>query len=84
LRLLAAKNHVTIFLYDGGTVPDPERIITCGHNNETRRTVAVHPGAQINARELTAMFKYIAADKRAGARGEAVVTADLKSHPWNY
>ncbi|MEP6776260.1 MAG: DUF1801 domain-containing protein [Chloroflexota bacterium] len=51
--LLAAKDHVNIFLYDGGIVPDTEGIITGGHNSETGRTVAVYRGQQINARALT-------------------------------
>src|SRR5678815_1044762 len=38
--LLAAKDHVNVFLYDGAIVPDPEGIITGGHDNETARTVA--------------------------------------------
>ena len=42
--LLAAKDHVNVFLYDGGIVPDPEGIITGGHDNKTARTVAVHEG----------------------------------------
>ena len=33
--LLAAKDHVTVFLYDGGLAPDPLGIITGGHGNET-------------------------------------------------
>ena len=33
--LLAAKDHVNIFLYDGGIVPDPAGIITAGHGNKT-------------------------------------------------
>ena len=64
--LLAAKDHVTIFLYDGGIVPDPEGIITGGHNNKTGRTVAIHQGEPLNARALTDMFKQIAANNRAG------------------
>ncbi len=32
--LLAAKDHVNVFLYDGGIVPDPEGIITSGHENK--------------------------------------------------
>jgi hypothetical protein len=64
--LLAAKDHVNIFLYDGGIVPDPEGIITGGHNNKTGRTVAVYEGEQINAHALTNMFKQIAANNRAG------------------
>ena len=64
--LFAAKDHVNIFLYDGGLVPDPEGIVTGGHDNKTGRTVAIRQGEQINARALTAMFKQIAADNRAG------------------
>ena len=39
--LLAAKDHVNVFLYDGAIVPDPERIITAGHDNHIARTVGV-------------------------------------------
>ena len=38
--LLAAKDHVNIFLYDGAIIPDPEGIITAGHEylvNRSRR-----------------------------------------------
>jgi hypothetical protein len=64
--LLAAKDHVNVFLYDGAIVPDPERIITGGHDNETARTVAIREGEVINAHALTAMFKQIIANNRAG------------------
>jgi hypothetical protein len=64
--LLAAKDHVNIFLYDGAIVPDPERIITGGHDNQTARTVAVRQGEKINKRALAAMFKQIIANNRAG------------------
>jgi hypothetical protein len=65
--LLAAKDHVNVFLYDGGNVPpDPEGIITGGHQNTTARTVAVRQGETINAPALTAMFKQIIANNRAG------------------
>ena len=64
--LLAARDHVNIFLYDGGIVPDPERIITAGHDNQTARTVAVSEGETINVAALTAMFKHIIANNRAG------------------
>ena len=33
--LLAAKDHINLFLYDGGIVPDPEGIITAGQTNKT-------------------------------------------------
>jgi len=64
--LLAAKDHVNVFLYDGGIVPDPEGIITGGHENQTARTVAVRQDETINAPALTAMFRHIIANNRAG------------------
>jgi hypothetical protein len=64
--LLAAKDHVNIFLYDGAIVPDPEGSITAGHANKTARTVAVRQGETINGPALTAMFKHFIANNRAG------------------
>ena len=67
--LLAAKDHVNVFLYDGGNVPpDPDGIITGGHQNKLARTVAIRRGETINAPALTAMFQHIIANNRAGAR----------------
>ena len=64
--LLAARDHVNVFLYDGGIVPDPEGIITAGHDNKTARTVAFRQGEPINAPALTEMFRQIIANNRAG------------------
>ena len=64
--LLAARDHVNVFLYDGGIVPDPDGIITAGHDNKTARTVAFRAGDPINAPALTRMFKQIIANNRAG------------------
>jgi hypothetical protein len=64
--LLAAKDHVNIFLYDGAIVPDPMGIITAGHDNKTARTVAVRQVESLNAPALLAMFKQIIANNRAG------------------
>jgi hypothetical protein len=64
--LLAARDHVNVFLYDGAIVGDPEGIITAGHQNKTARTVAVRQGETINAPALTAMFRHIIANNRAG------------------
>src|SRR4051812_38550895 len=52
--LLAAKDHVNVFLYDGAIVPDPEGIITAGHDNKTARTVSFRQGEKINKRALKA------------------------------
>jgi hypothetical protein len=64
--LLAAKGHVNVFLYDGAIVPDPDGIITAGHENKTARTVAYRQGEAIRAEPLIAMFRAIIANNRAG------------------
>jgi hypothetical protein len=64
--LLAAKDHVNVFLYDGGIVADPKGIITGGHTNKTARTVAIREGEAINEPALMAMFRQIVANNRAG------------------
>jgi hypothetical protein len=64
--LLSTKDHVNVFLYDGAIVPDPEGIITGGHDNKTARTVAIYEGEKINATALRTMFEQIIANNRAG------------------
>ena len=64
--LQAAKDHVNVFLYDGAIVPDPHSIITGGHDNETARTVAIREGETINSSALSAMFRQIIENNRAG------------------
>lgn len=64
--LLATKDHVNVFLYDGAIVPDPEGIITSGHGNKTARMIAIYQGDPINAGALKAMFEQIIANNRAG------------------
>ena len=64
--LLAAKDHVNVFLYDGAIVPDPEGIITGGHDNATARaTVAINEGETIN-RPPSRDVRAIIANNRAG------------------
>ncbi len=80
--LLAAKDHVNVFLYDGAIVPDPEGIITGGHGNATARTVALRQGEPVRERPLLAIFRQIIANNRAGgwrrikAGGEQAEPAD--------
>ncbi|MEA2249516.1 MAG: hypothetical protein QOH46_4045 [Solirubrobacteraceae bacterium] len=64
--LLATKDHVNVFLYDGAIVPDPEGIITGGHDNKTARTVAIFEGETLYAGALRRMFEQIIANNRAG------------------
>jgi len=64
--LLAARDHVNVFLYDGAIVPDPEGIITAGHDNKTAGTVAVREGETINAPAHRALFRLFVANTGAG------------------
>ena len=63
--LLAAKDHVNVFIYDP-IVPDLERIITGGHDNQTARTIAFRKGQRVNAPALRRMLKAIIAHNRSG------------------
>ena len=63
---LSAKDHLTVFLYDGGLAPDPEGIITGGHGNETGRMIAIRQGEPINERAMVELFRAIIANNRAG------------------
>jgi hypothetical protein len=64
--LLAAKDHVNVFLYDGGIVPDPAGIITAGHDNKTARTVGIRQDDRLNEEALLELFRQIIANNRAG------------------
>jgi hypothetical protein len=64
--LLAAKDHVNVFLYDGGIVADPAGIITHGHGNQTGRQIWINRGDPIDGRALTAILREIIANNRAG------------------
>ena len=66
IAFLAARDHVNVFLYDGAIVPDPEGIITGGHDNQTGRAIAYREGETINEPALLAMLRQIIANNRAG------------------
>jgi hypothetical protein len=63
--LLAAKDHVNVFLYDP-IVADPEGIVTGGHDNKTGRTVAIRQHEMINTDALGEIFRQIIVNNRAG------------------
>jgi hypothetical protein len=64
--LLAAREHVTVFLYDGGLAPDPDGIINGGHGNESGRFIQIRRDEPINRPAMLALFRAIVADNRAG------------------
>ena len=66
--LLAAKDHVNLFLYDRASVPDPEGIITGGHTNKAARMISFYEGDTINAPALTMLRQIIANNRARGSR----------------
>ncbi|HEY2888934.1 MAG TPA: DUF1801 domain-containing protein, partial [Candidatus Limnocylindrales bacterium] len=64
--LLAARDHVNLFVYDGGIVPDPDGLITAGHDNLTARTIGFGPDDPIRADALIRFLRRLVADNRAG------------------
>jgi hypothetical protein len=64
--LLATKDHVNVFLYDGAIVPDPAGIITGGHANQTARTISLYEDSVLNEEAFSDMIVHIIANNRAG------------------
>ena|ERR1700704_1403677 len=63
--LLAAKDHVTIFIYDP-IAPDPEHIINQGHSNKTGRAIQVYREDSLNERALLHLLRAVIKNNRAG------------------
>jgi hypothetical protein len=63
---LAAKDHVNVFVYDGGIVPDPHGLVTAGHENKTARTIGFREGDDVPEEALLEFFRRLVADNRAG------------------
>jgi hypothetical protein len=63
--LLAAKDHVNVFIYDP-TVPDPAGIINLGRDNKAARGIQIYQNDTLNADALLAMFRAVIANNRAG------------------
>jgi hypothetical protein len=63
---LSAKDHINLFVYDGGIVPDPAGLITAGHDNQTARTIGFEEGDPIDRPALLTFLRQIVANNRAG------------------
>ena len=63
--LLAAKDHVNVFIYDP-TVPDPTGLINQGHNNRTAKSIQLFQGDAIDDDALVALFRTVIANNRSG------------------
>jgi len=63
--LLAAKDHINIFIYDP-TTPDPDGIINQGHDNATARGIQLDQKASLNEQAFVKLVQAVAANNRAG------------------
>jgi hypothetical protein len=63
--LLAAKDHVNVFIYDP-TVADPHGVINQGQGNTTARALQIYRGNPIDQPALLEIFRAVIANNRAG------------------
>jgi hypothetical protein len=63
--LLAAKDHVNVFIYDP-TVADPRGVINQGQGNATAQALQIYRGDPINQPALLEIFRAVIANNRAG------------------
>lgn len=64
--LLATKDHVNLFIYDGGLSDDPHGVITAGHGNSTARTIGLYRDDPIDDAAIGVILRQIVAVNRAG------------------
>lgn len=63
--LLAAKDHVNIFIYDP-IAPDPAGIINQGHGNTTARSIQLYQGDSLNEKAFVELIKAVVENNRNG------------------
>ena len=63
--LLAAKDHVNVFIYDP-IAPDPSGIINQGHGNTTARAIQIYEGNLLNERAFIELIRVVAENNRKG------------------
>jgi hypothetical protein len=62
----ATKDHLSIFLYEGGLAPDPRGIITDGFDNATGRTIKLFDEGALDEAAFLELIRWIALTNRAG------------------
>ena len=60
------KDHLNVFLYEGGTAPDPHGIITDGFDAATGRQIKLYEGQPLNEAAFVDLIRVIADQNRAG------------------
>jgi hypothetical protein len=63
--LLAAKDHVNIFIYDP-IAPDPMGIINQGQNNSTARAIQIYQDKPLNKQALMALIQAVVDNNKRG------------------
>jgi hypothetical protein len=63
--LLAAKNHVNVFIYDP-IAPDPNGIINQGHNNQTARSIQILKDEFPDERSFIKLIQAVVANNEKG------------------
>jgi hypothetical protein len=62
----STKDHLSVFLYEGGLAPDPHGIITDGFENATGRTIKLYEGHPLDEPAFLELIRWIATTNRAG------------------
>jgi len=63
--LLAAKDHVNVFIYDP-IAADPSGIINQGQGNATARAIQIYEGDVVNEAAFVALIREVASNNRRG------------------
>jgi hypothetical protein len=63
--LLAAKQHVNVFIYDP-IAPDPDNIINQGHANATARSIQISEGTFPNEKAFVELIRAVVANNEKG------------------
>ena len=63
--LLAAKDHVNVFVYDP-IAPDPTGLINQGHGNATARSIQIYQNQTIDSAAVMELIKAVVANNKRG------------------
>jgi hypothetical protein len=63
--LLAAKDHVNVFIYDP-IAPDPSSIINQGQNNATARAIQLYENDSLNQEAFIKLIQAVVSNNRKG------------------
>lgn len=63
--LLAAKDHVNVFIYDP-IAPDPSGIINQGQDNTTARAIQIYEGDTLDDKAFIGLIRAVVSNNRKG------------------